>query len=334
MSIPVVVTYFDGSPGYLKYALKSAARLNSRIAFIGDATNKSVWEDHWDTSNEECTKWHAFMGSYVQMSDYTKSYEIGFWKRLFFLEEWMRRQRVERAFLIESDLVTFADYTRDLYPSFPEQCVAALTIPEYQDNFHWAVSTHVSYWTLQGLSSFTDFCVSAYAPGNRDNPVLKQLQTKYQWHLANKKPGGITEMTLLYLWTKNTRDVFNLLDVVNDQTVDFAITISANLVADEYPMTSGLKKFVFREGRPYSYNKPLKRYVRFLCVHCQAGSKASMKFLAIPRFSRFYWLGQYERKLRRASGWTSYAVRRVFHRVHQAITVLIRGGPPPQARPS
>jgi hypothetical protein len=284
MELPVIITYFGGSPNYLIYALKSAARTNNEVVLIGDKTNKNLWKNHWNTTYVKSEKWQNFMKCYVQMSDYTQKYEIGFWKRIFFLEKWMNKKNVKKVFMIESDVVSFANYSRKVYPFFPNDCISALMIPKKQGISVWAASTHFSYWTISALEDFTNFCIDAYSNEN----IKAKLVAKYQWHKKNKMPGGVTEMTLLYLWSEKNPKVYNLCRVINDMTIDLAGTSSDNYFQDEYQMKLGLKRFIFKNGIPYGYNRILKKEIRFGCIHCQGWAKSIMRFLYNRITRRFY----------------------------------------------
>jgi hypothetical protein len=146
--------------------------------------------------------------------------------------------------------------------------------PKRQDISVWATSTHFSYWTVGALEDFTCFCIDAYS----NEKIKEKLAAKYQWHIENKMPGGVTEMTLLYLWSKNNPKVFNLCRVINDMTIDNASTNSDNYFEDEYKMRQGLKRFIFRKGIPYGYNKILKKEIEFGSIHCQGWAKSMMRF--------------------------------------------------------
>ena len=53
-------------------------------------------------------------------------------------------------------------------------------------------------------------------------------------------------------------------------------------------MRGGFKKFIFKDGVPYGFNKILGKEIRFLCVHCQGKAKRLMKFLPRNGRRRFY----------------------------------------------
>ena len=284
-SVPTLISFFGPAPNYLNFSLRSAADFNKQVVMLGDATNRGFWKEHWDSSQNRLLKWEEFKRSYTKMSDYPESYEIGFWRRPFAVEEWMRSEGVDQAFSLESDLVTFADYSKVVLPVLPSGCAAAVCTPHEQDNFFWSSSLHFSYWTLDGLTDFTSFCIEAY----RDAGIRRKLEAKYRWHVENRQPGGICEMTLLYLWCKrNETKTWNLAKVWDGMVGDLAITTSDNYFNGEYEMRRGFKKFIFKKGVPYGYNKMLGKDIRFLCIHCQSYSKWLMKFLSTRRWQKFY----------------------------------------------
>src|SRR5207302_1038911 len=162
------IAFFGPGPDYLKVALKSAADFNSRVVLVGDEANQDFWKDHWDSRQMQPLKFNDFKRSYTKMSDYSEFYEMAFWRRPFAVEEWMRSEGVAQVFLLDGDIVTFADYSRDVVPVLPSECCAALMTFQHQDHSAWATSLHFSYWTLDALTDFTSFCIEAYRdPGIR-----------------------------------------------------------------------------------------------------------------------------------------------------------------------
>ncbi len=289
LEIPVIVAYFGGKPNYLKFALKSAADFNNTVVLIGDDTNKDFWQNHWDTTLVEFDKFQNFQKCYVHMSTNSQKFEIACFKRFFCLEKWMKEKDEKKIFLLDGDIVTFADYSKEACPILPNDCIAALmtSTPKNQDNFRWASSPHFSYWTLEALEDFTDFCIRAYSNKN----IRDKLEAKWQWHIDNHKPGGICDMTLLYLWSKDNPKVANLTRAMNDMTLDHNINSSTNYLEDEYQMQFGLKKLIFKNGIPYGYNKNLNKEIKFLCIHCQGGAKSVMRFLYHKQLRDFYYIG-------------------------------------------
>ena len=194
-TVPTLIAFFGRGPNYLKVSLKSAADFNNQVVLLGDSANRGFWKEHWDSSRITLPKLDEFKRSYAKMSYYPEFYEMAFWRRPFVVEEWMRSQGVDQAFLLDGDIVTFADYSKVVLPVLPKDCVAAVSTLEEQRTFEWMTSLHFSFWTLDALTDFTSFCIEAY----RDSSVRRMLEAKYRWHVEKRRPGVIFDMTVLYL---------------------------------------------------------------------------------------------------------------------------------------
>jgi hypothetical protein len=289
LEIPVIISHFNQQPNYLKFALKSAANFNKNVVLLGDNSNKGFWENHWSVTSIESEKYQAFQKYYVQMSYYPKTYEDSFWKRMFMLEEWMKKNDTKQAFLLDSDVMTFSNYSIELAPILFDNYIASLMTCENQDNFRWASSCHFSYWTLEGITDFTTFSIEAYS----NQEIRKQLEAKWQWHNDNNQAGGVSEMTLLYLWSKDNPRVANSSKVANDMTIDHSINTSTNYSDNEYQMQLGIKKIIFKNGIPYGFNKVLNKEIRFSCIHCQGTAKILMRFFYDENLRPFYLVAKF-----------------------------------------
>jgi hypothetical protein len=316
MGIPLTIAHFGGSPQHLRLSLTSAAQFNREVVLIGDRSNTHVWENHWNSDQPAMAKLRNFMDSYVKMSDYPDWYEAAFWKRPFIVEAWMKSEGVKELFLIDSDILSFADYSKEVAPLLPNNCRATVIAKPNQTIEDWATSLHFSYWTREALGDFTDFCIYAY----KEPSIRMKLEAKYRWHIENLAPGGICEMTLLHLWAeKNSSTVFNLAKAINNCVVDGGIAMSTNYFDDEFEMRGGFKRLVFRNGVPYGFNKVFNREIQFWCLHCQGGSKRVMWLLQcrglrayfpqVDRLNRFF--GSLKRKSK------SY--------IHRTLNNLVRG---------
>jgi hypothetical protein len=276
---PVVIAFFGAAPPYLQVALRSADARGNAVVLVGSRVSRGAWPEHADTGLLSLPKLDTFMRVYRKMSDFPEQYEAAFWRRPFAIEAWMRAEGVSRAFILDSDVVTFADYGAEVLPLVPEHGVAGLMTQADQGPFDWATSLHFSYWTLDALSSFTSFCVEAY----RDPAIRRRLEAKYQWHLDSGAPGGICEMTTLHLWReRHAARVVNFAAPHAGLVADHGIGSGANAVSGEYATRLGLKRFTFHRGRPHARHLGLGTTVRFLCVHCQGAFKLAMPYLRDP----------------------------------------------------
>lgn len=285
MGIPVVIAHF-GRHNYLQFCLRSAARFNTDVVFIGDGSNQSLWPGGWNSERADTSKFRKFMDSYVKLSDYADPYEMGLWKRPFMIEAWMKEQGVEKLFIVDSDIMSFADYTKEVAPLLPADCSATIMVTAGEQEIDaWWSSFHFSYWTRAALEDFTSFIVAAYGDPN----LRSKLEAKYRWHLDNARPGGVCDITMLYFWAAQNRDrVVNLAKVMDQSVADLGVGASMNYFEDEYEMRGGFKRLVFRNGIPYGFNKVLRQEVRFWCLHCQGKSKGAMRFLGRPGLRVFF----------------------------------------------
>jgi hypothetical protein len=288
--IPVIFTHFNQQPNYLKFALKSAINLNKTVVLIGDDTNKFFWKNHWNTTQIVSDKYENFQKSYVHMSTNSQQFELFCFKRFFYLEKWMKEKEEKKVFLLDSDVISFANYSDQAYINIISEnnYIAALMTPKYEGEFRWASSPHFSYWTIEGLEDFTSFCMEAY-----NNKIRDKLEQKFKWHIENNKSGGICDMTLLYLWSQNNPKVANFTKVIDDMIVEHCINVSANYLEDEYQMQLGVKKIIFKNGIPYGFNKVLNKEIRFLCIHCQGTAKILMRFFYDENLRPFYLVAKF-----------------------------------------
>ncbi|MGB3297851.1 MAG: hypothetical protein WBA76_06245, partial [Phormidesmis sp.] len=275
---------------YLKVALESAKKFNSEVLLLGDSANRDLWPNHWDASSSKPEKYQAFLEHYIKMSDNPTAQDLSCWRRHFLLETWMKENSAPAVFLIDSDWVTFANYTTEVATQLPSECAATLmhsNQPADSTQYKWSASPHFSYWTIEALEEFTDFCIEAY----KNESIRNRLVEKYQWHLEHNKVGGICDMTLLHLWYKQTQlNVVNLAQVMNGKVLDLTINRSTNYFESEYQMAFGLKKLRFKNGVPYGYNRRLQSEVRFLGLHCQGGAKVASRFLGNSNLRGMYYL--------------------------------------------
>ncbi|MEQ9671210.1 hypothetical protein [Coleofasciculus sp. G2-EDA-02] len=289
MSIPIVI-FHVGYRDYLELALKAAKKYNNDVVLIGDEANEKIWCDHFNVKDFNIFYEKSFPNIYNHLSDNSVEFEMLCFQRFFVIQEWMKKNEIHKIFMLDSDVLLFSELSKSIYSRFLQQqdCIAALSIPKVQEPYKWAVFCHTSYWTYDGIKSFTDFCISTYKSN------LELLQKKYEWHLSNQIVGGICDMTLLYLWSKEQKKIFNLAKVYENTTIDTLITSSANWDVDEYDLNFlGIKHIKFQNGIPYSFNNKLGKDVAFLSIHCQGSAKKYMRFFANDHLRNFYQLAPF-----------------------------------------
>jgi len=130
---------------------------------------------------------------------------------------------------------------------------------------------------LEGLSAYCDFIWQMYATG----AGRAKLREKWDWHKSTGAPGGLCDMSLLYLFMRERPgEVANLIERTIDGAVfDFHILTPAGLGPEDWEMEAvpGMprraKKLQWRDGQPYGRHLPTGEWVRLLTLHFQDGSK-------------------------------------------------------------
>ncbi|MBK8350461.1 MAG: hypothetical protein IPL21_01800 [Saprospirales bacterium] len=159
---------------------------------------------------------------------------------------------------------------------------SCLTQQEY-DDFYWSASGHLSLWSRQALEEFCDFILKVYT----EESQIENLKIKWQWHLDNNISGGICDMTLIYLYLRETKlKTGNFLSVLDNQfSFDNALKGNLGEFPDEYEMKYSFllgnfsKKISFKNGSPTCYNKLYQKDILLYFLHYQAEAKRLMPML-------------------------------------------------------
>lgn len=111
---------------------------------------------------------------------------------------------------------------------------------------------------------------------------LAKIKSKWDWHISNNKPGGVCDLTLLWLFveSRNRDRIVNLTPVIQSTengTFSHKISGDENSRQGEYRMNGRLKEIQWRGGIPYGFNVRLGEWVRFKNIHLQGGDKPLAK---------------------------------------------------------
>ena len=247
MSKPIpVVQFFRGNQPYLRLSLRQAQQFNRKVILIGDASNQKLTLNHYHYADYN-QPFQSFIDVYQHLSSNSADFEMYCFQRFFVLQQWMIKHDENQVFMIDSDLLLYADLTAHLYQKYLQGYEAALCIPQLNNQeaeFAWMASPHLSFWTRASIQSFTSFCLDTYSHRK------ELLYQKYNHHQAMHLPGGICDMTLLYLWAKNKDSVFNLLELKNGVAVDHNINSMDDLREGQYKLKAGIKRVYFFKAYP------------------------------------------------------------------------------------
>ena len=284
MEIPVVL-FHKSEKYYVSCALRAANTHNKDVTIITDVSPK-MYSDYAkvvDFTNCKSDKAVQFAACYQHFSSNPHYFEFTAIEKYFFLLEHMKNQQLQKMLYIDSDLLLYGNMTEVISKYYDSFDVCSCISEQNYEDFYWTASGHLSLWTYQALEEFCDFILKAYTEENH----IENLKRKWQWHLDNNISGGICDMTLVYLFLRETKlKAGNFLSVLDNQfSFDNAMKGSLGEFPDEYEMTQSfllgdiIKKITFKNGYPNCYNKLLKKDIALYSLHCQAEAKRLMPLL-------------------------------------------------------
>ena len=275
---PVVFIHYGPVPEYLRLALEQAAQ-NNRVIFVTDQTfdhHKVETVSLLDLSSNVSD----FMSSYHHLSKNPIDFELRCFARWGILKKLMDIKLLPSIFYCDSDVLLYVDVNS----LFDKNSNAAYSTPNHQPEFRWSASAHVSYFPYSTLSSLWEFISKTYKD---KDATFGELKRKYAHHLSTNKPGGVCDMTLLYLFSSHNK-IDNICAVVHGCTFDHNINSSENENANEYlmrPTTQGDQSMMIKdvrllEGSYVAINEATNHHVKFNSLHFQGQAKMLMNKFA------------------------------------------------------
>lgn len=278
--IPVIVVH-KGNQKYLKNCITCAEGHGNKVILIGDEKNRNMCSGWISCEDCESDLFEEFTKSYVHMSSNSEFFELICFQRYFYVYQYLMTHDMTECVMIDSDALVFGEVTSEL---IPEHTAMASCWYEVQKEYQWAVCPHFTYWTREGLLNFLEFCIGSYRDGERMQP----LKEKYQFHQDNHTAGGICDMTLLYLWMKQTNLVVENFSRRKELVIDYNIN-EPRIDTVSYVMRQkyGMKQIIFEEGVPHFIREEDGEKVPVLVIHAWGGSKKYMGILKDGKESDF-----------------------------------------------
>lgn len=188
---------------YVRTCIVQAKRYNEKVVLFGDESNRD-WCDEWyDVSDFKYQRWEDFLRVFENYSDYPDAWAKGIFKRFFVFEDYLKRNGLTECVILDSDVLTYINFSNwDELKGIDAAIEIALNqrierLP-YDNGLKWRACVGIGYMKLSVLSEFIDFCIETYA----NNKQL--LMEKWEVHQEYSLSGGLCEMSLLYLWQKQT----------------------------------------------------------------------------------------------------------------------------------
>jgi hypothetical protein len=274
MSNDSVFIVHNGNQSYLVDALNASMKVGHRTILIGNDQNIGSCCSNFYSDEMYLEKFEIFLRNYQHLSSNSFAFELHCFKRFFLLLDFARRLGLEKFWMIDSDVILLENLSHYANEISSSGYVASLSWQHQSDTpMSWSISPHISYWTLEALDDFVKFLIDLYLPKN-----ISKLHEKYEFHLNNKIPGGVCDMTALYLWVNKGVRVHNNAASLELKSAMFDHNINAgsNYAENEYMTIPFLDikkiKWSFRDRVFYAFHTDggLRRVV---ALHFQGDAK-------------------------------------------------------------
>ena len=278
MSLPIIIFHL-GDREYVHLCLRQAREYNETVILITDCP------DNYMDTGAKCVnfnKYSKYVNDFQKLYKHysTNSAQLEFLciVRWFVVYEYMKEQKIERAFLCDSDVL--------IYDNIEE-----INFRYLQDHEFMLCSSHSkdvngchSIWDFQKLQEFVIFSFRFYKT---------QIPNIERWHKTYTSPGGICDMTLLYYFAHKENE-FQGLQLPNYPTIENDLTqvFNKSITFDQHLATYGNHKYPedyevnpatqnknikYIDEKPHCFNKRLNKDIRFIVLHFQGRNKGIMK---------------------------------------------------------
>lgn len=261
--IPVIYIHFGNKPEHLLNSLQQALKFNRSVYLISDSQLKMDNIRNFNV-NDYMQNVPEFENAYVHMSTNTRDFEIICIKRWIILNNFLKEQKIDVCYYSDSDVMIYSDLSA-LYQNY-ESFDAVFTLPEQQEPYRWTASACCSYWKSEIVNKFSEFIQWCYS-----DEGLELLKKKWIYHQENSIQGGICDMTLLYLFSKQI-NFFSLSRPLNGIVFDQNYLDGENYYRDEYEtelnkyINRNVKKVTWKNGLPFALNRVSKETVQFAAL--------------------------------------------------------------------
>lgn len=259
-----IVVVHRGNQGYLRDSLRCARNAGNQVVLIGDESNSKdrQWMDFHSCQSEA---YEHFADIYQHMSTNPYKFELICFERYFLTYSYMKQHKLTECVMMDSDICLFEQITKETF----EYADLAISIPEQKTDYSLSASAHFSYWTIDAMREMIDFLIKSY------ENVPKELTEKWNWHQKTGAPGGICDMTLLYLFAKQYQGkLFNTDGRMAPRLFDQIMSEAESHGIAFVTMKNHVTKAVFKnaEGN-ICYQTTKGVLLPVLYVHAQGGDK-------------------------------------------------------------
>ncbi len=270
--MPVILIH-RGMSKYLKTVILCAKKYSNKVILLGDDTNKGLQVEWYSMTKYGSALFELFRKVYINLSHNDKWFELVCFERYFVLLEFMKRKSLKECVVIDSDVLLLIN-SQGLISTHDFDMAADCEEEAGQAN------PCVMYWTVGALEQFVQFCLEIYSDEDKRQSLI-DIYKDCKKKRVFKTQGGVSDMTLLYLWMKANESKCN-----SHFSYDARYFIDGNCNITEqngfnYEMGKILKikKIRFKKGIPYIVDPHSKKRKRVVAIHCQGEGKKYIDLL-------------------------------------------------------
>ena len=259
-----MIVVHRGNQGYLRDALCCARNAGNEVVLIGDESNSK--DVNWvDFKSCQSGKYEHFAKIYEHMSSNPYKFELICFERYFLTYEYMKKSGLTDCVMMDSDVCLYEQVTKETF----QNAELAISIPEQKTEYSMSASAHFSYWTIGAMEAMLEFLIASY------EKKLPEIYEKWEWHKKTGMPGGICDMTLLYLFAKQYKgSVLNTDLQLRPLLFDQVMSDFRNHGTEFLTMKNGHTKAVFKnEDGKLCYKSVNNQLYPVLYIHAQGGDK-------------------------------------------------------------
>ena len=253
MSLPIIFIH-TGNASYLWFSLRQARIFHpdSEIILLGDSENRHFpFISHHHNLSDFFEGAGLFASVYQHLSVNKLEFERFCFQRWFVLRDFMRREKIEQCFLMDSDVMLYCNVDQESgnFASHDMTLSHAQTPGNVFINRRFAIET------------LCEFLLEMY----RDPSQLTMLRQRFE------DSGVVSDMTALVDFSHaNLVDIGDTRKIINGTTWDDNVNCSSG-----FEMRQGIKKFLWRGNLPYALTETGER-IKFHAIHFQGSAKKRM----------------------------------------------------------
>ena len=296
-----IIVVHRGNQEYLRDALRCARNAGNEVVLIGDQTNTGDigWVDYQPCQAEA---YEEFSKIYEHMSSNPYKFELICFERYFLTYSYMKKKGLSDCVMMDSDVCLYEKVTKELFTNTD----LAISIPEQKTKYTMSASAHFSYWTLEAMEEMLNYLMFAY------KNKLPEIYEKWEWHTKTNSPGGICDMTLLYLFAKQYQgNVMNTDRKLKPFVFDQVMSDHKNHGIEFVTMENDHTKAVFKDKTgKMCYKSAEGELYPVLYIHAQGGDKRYIFAISRKRTGKIwleignfkFWMNRIYEKVMRCIG--------------------------------